>query len=673
MMHACVCTGRLHSGVEGGCVSRRESDVVSLGGHWSQDRETSPVLEPLRLAWKVNPKIWSRGLYWSSQKLQHRHWVQLQPQRHWETHWMSCPRNEPKQYPRLEAQPTSRWIGRTLPTASAEQIKTLQNRKCEPKRDWNELLGICWVSCSSSEHFRIRRRRRIWWSELMWIGPVKDTGMCEYFSLSTTWLWFCCWRKEEHGLFLFLPSFVVYRTQCFFFFFFAMGALDSSLQLSWITFLRCWIWPSKCLLSRLRVLQQQPASSRAPHHVSSSSFVSTSPYHHTCKYREFCWYVCYSRTVSCVDQDSLLATGCNSVFRADFSGKRVLELWQIIFGSVDICSDGREALQRMQVAGSGARTRASSGTTKAAVWHPIIWRCLDENWRLLPREPILGTSQGPACTDVWSASTSCTFLPTTMSWPAAFEHMDFLCTHFSMIQPARRIAGTLLTPSWVLILGRCSEIKILTADLGGYGEKWRKSTGILTGWIDSRDKHRFGNIARQRKVPVVSFYSKHFSRSPRLHCSTCLALFVDALPLVLSASVSEQPSSSLIGFLFWTILCISTVKDCKCEGAHFLAISQPVPSQLLSFSCTIVDSCGCAQHDTFAELGTFLCNFTSNFRTHRIKVCLPKSSKSYAISFVSYRYWQDSRPLDFFIYKSFLTYPKKLFLCIHTHLEEDIR
>ena len=44
--------------------------------------------------------------------------------------------NEPKPYRRLEAQrPTSRWIGRTLPAASVEQMKTLQNRKCEPKRD----------------------------------------------------------------------------------------------------------------------------------------------------------------------------------------------------------------------------------------------------------------------------------------------------------------------------------------------------------------------------------------------------------------------------------------------------------------------------------------------------------------------------------------------------------
>ena len=37
---------------------------------------------------------------------------------------------------------------------------------------------------------------------------------------------------------------------------------------------------SECLLSRLRALQQQSLSSRAPHQASSSSFVSTSPCHH---------------------------------------------------------------------------------------------------------------------------------------------------------------------------------------------------------------------------------------------------------------------------------------------------------------------------------------------------------------------------------------------------------
>ena len=40
--------------------------------------------------------------------------------------------------------------------------------------------------------------------------------------------------------------------------------------------------------------------------------------------------------VSCVDQDSVLATVCNSVSRAGFSGKRVLESWPILFGSVDV-------------------------------------------------------------------------------------------------------------------------------------------------------------------------------------------------------------------------------------------------------------------------------------------------------------------------------------------------
>ena len=40
--------------------------------------------------------------------------------------------------------------------------------------------------------------------------------------------------------------------------------------------------------------------------------------------------------VSCVDQLSVFATVCNSVSRAVFSGERVLELWPILFGSVDV-------------------------------------------------------------------------------------------------------------------------------------------------------------------------------------------------------------------------------------------------------------------------------------------------------------------------------------------------
>ena len=59
---------------------------------------------------------------------------------------MNCPGIEPKPCDRLEARrPTSRWIGWTLPTASAEQIKTLRNPKMRTearlKRVARYLLG----------------------------------------------------------------------------------------------------------------------------------------------------------------------------------------------------------------------------------------------------------------------------------------------------------------------------------------------------------------------------------------------------------------------------------------------------------------------------------------------------------------------------------------------------
>ena len=102
---------------------------------------------PAGFTWKANPKHARDLIAWAgreqSKAAVHHHRVQLQRQRQRETHWMSCPGNKPKQCHRPEAQrPTSRWIGRTLPTASLKQIKTLQSRKCEPKRDWGELFGI---------------------------------------------------------------------------------------------------------------------------------------------------------------------------------------------------------------------------------------------------------------------------------------------------------------------------------------------------------------------------------------------------------------------------------------------------------------------------------------------------------------------------------------------------
>ena len=87
----------------------------------------------------------------------------------------------------------------------------------------------------------------------------------------------------------------------------------------------------------------------------------------------------------------------------------------------------------------------------------------------------------------------------------------------------------------------------MATDLCGYGDKWRKRTGVLMGWIDSRDRHRFEKHCFTTKSGNCSFlHSKHFSRCPPTQSSMYPALFVDALAFVLTTSASEQPSSSLI-------------------------------------------------------------------------------------------------------------------------------
>ena len=92
----------------------------------------------------------------------------------------------------------------------------------------------------------------------------------------------------------------------------------------------------------------------------------------------------------------------------------------------------------------------------------------------------------------------------------------------------------------------------MTTELCGYGDKWRKRTGHLMEWIDSRDRHRFAQHRFSKKCCICSFSrSKHFSRCPSIQCSTYRALFVDALPSVLSISAREQPSSNLVRDWFW--------------------------------------------------------------------------------------------------------------------------
>ena len=96
---------------------------------------------------------------------------------------MSCPGTEPKPSRGLEAQrPTLRWMCWTLLKASGKQIKTSQSRKCELKRDCNELLGICCVSLGSSGHFRAQQCRQSCSSEQMRIRLVKTAKNQKCFS-----------------------------------------------------------------------------------------------------------------------------------------------------------------------------------------------------------------------------------------------------------------------------------------------------------------------------------------------------------------------------------------------------------------------------------------------------------------------------------------------------------
>ena len=100
--------------------------IIGLG-HGTEAKIVKRALtwSPAGYTWKVNPKH-ARDLIT---------WTGLDPSK------SAAPRKSypgivPKPCHRREAlQPISHWIGRTLPSASVKQIKTLQNRKCEPKRD----------------------------------------------------------------------------------------------------------------------------------------------------------------------------------------------------------------------------------------------------------------------------------------------------------------------------------------------------------------------------------------------------------------------------------------------------------------------------------------------------------------------------------------------------------
>ena len=81
-----------------------------------------------------------------------------------------------------------------------------------------------------------------------------------------------------------------------------------------------------------------------------------------------------------------------------------------------------------------------------------------------------------------------------------------------------------------------------------HGDKCRKRTGLLKGWIDSRDRHRFAKHCSTTKGGSCSFlaFEAFFALPTPAQCPTYPVLFVDALAFVLSTSAREQPSSSLI-------------------------------------------------------------------------------------------------------------------------------
>ena len=120
----------------------------------------------------------------------------------------------------------------------------------------------------------------------------------------------------------------------------------------------------------------------------------------------------------------------------------------------------------------------------------------------------------------------------------------------------------------------------MTADLCGYGDKWRKRPGLLMGWIDSRDQHRFAKHGFKNKWQLFLLVFKALFALPTHIVSAYSALFVDASAVVLSTR--EQPSSSLT----W-------------ESGLGDVVWRAVYSRSLELHVTIVDSCGCLQHDTF--------------------------------------------------------------------------
>ena len=188
----------------------------------------------------------------------------------------------------------------------------------------------------------------------------------------------------------------------------------------------------------------------------------------------------------------------------------------------------------------------------------------------------------------------------------------------------------------VLQLATLPNTWAMTSDMCGYGDKWRIRTGLLMGWIDSRNRHRF---AKHCLTPKGAFLlSRICSLCPPAQCSTYLALFVDALAFVLSTSARDQPFSRLmrdsgLGDVVWRAVCSCSLelhirRWPPHEPSFFCPCQASCSRQLLFFFCLAQQNeflapslthAECVQHDTRTR---FLGNFTLYIHLHGIAASL---------------------------------------------------
>ena len=119
----------------------------------------------------------------------------------------------------------------------------------------------------------------------------------------------------------------------------------------------------------------------------------------------------------------------------------------------------------------------------------------------------------------------------------------------------------------VLQLFTLSNTCAMTTDLCGYGDKWRKRTGLLMGWIDSRDRHRFAkHCLKNKRWQIVPSRMKSIFRVARPpsvrrtpHCRRFAfrALHQCARTAFLQSATGCSEQS------------VPAVRDCTYEGGHF--------------------------------------------------------------------------------------------------------